>query len=133
LGQAISEFFFWRNSEKGGCDFLTADPDEALAVFRLVKSVGQLQNILYVLVFDRVLAEKVVSEHFPSEGPHYLEKIVQAAFELPMPEKTELRNYLLTKLSAIVLHRSETTPVHLMNLFYSVVLPEMHTPRDASS
>ena len=37
-------------------------PDEAIQVFKLVKSVGQLPNVLYVLAFDRELAEKVVSE-----------------------------------------------------------------------
>lgn len=56
-------------------------PDEALLIFRLVKSVGRLPNVMYLLVYDRLLAEKIVSERFPSEGPHYLEKIVQAAFE----------------------------------------------------
>ncbi len=29
----------------------------------------------YLLVFDRRLAEEIVSEHYPSEGPHYLERI----------------------------------------------------------
>jgi predicted KAP-like P-loop ATPase len=58
-------------------------PDEAIQVFKLIKSIGQLPNVLYVLAFDRELAEKVVAERYPSEGPHYLEKIVQAAFEVP--------------------------------------------------
>lgn len=53
-------------------------PDEALLIFRLVKSVGRLPNVMYLLVYDRQLAEKIVSERFPSEGPHYLEKIIQA-------------------------------------------------------
>jgi predicted KAP-like P-loop ATPase len=43
-------------------------PDEALLIFRLVKSVGRLPNVLYLLVFDRELAEAIVSERYPSEG-----------------------------------------------------------------
>ena len=37
-------------------------PDEALLVFRLAKSVGRLPNGIYLLVFDRELAEKAVQE-----------------------------------------------------------------------
>lgn len=65
-------------------------PDEALVMFRMVKSVGRLPNVIYVLSFDRELAERVVAERFPSEGPHYLEKIVQVAFELPAPLETDI-------------------------------------------
>lgn len=106
-------------------------PDEALAMFRLVKSVGRLPNVIYVLAFDRLLAEKVVSERFPSEGPHYLEKIVQASFELPAPEPSDLTNHLLANIVAISGEPSEVLIVHVMNLFHEIVAPEMRTPRDA--
>ena len=39
-------------------------PDEAVQVFKLVKSIGQLPNVLYLLVFDRELAERVISEKY---------------------------------------------------------------------
>ena len=105
-------------------------PDEALAMFRLVKSVGRLPNIIYVLAFDRLLAEKVVQERYPSEGPHYLEKIVQAAFELPQPDAEQLRQSLLSGLFAISGQPEDGKIVHVMNLFYEVVAPEIRTPRD---
>ena len=105
-------------------------PDEALAMFRLVKSVGRLPNIIYVLAFDRILAEKVVHERYPSEGPHYLEKIVQAAFELPQPDAEQLRQSLLAGLFQISGQPSDEFVVHVMNLFYEIVAPEIRTPRD---
>jgi len=46
-------------------------PDEALAVFRLLKSVGRLPNVIYLVVFDRKLADQAVQERYPSEGAHY--------------------------------------------------------------
>src|SRR5438477_9582082 len=52
-------------------------PDDALTMFRLVKSVGRLPNVIYLLAFDRSLAERAVSERFPSEGAGYLDKIIQ--------------------------------------------------------
>ena len=64
-------------------------PDEALLIFRLVKSVGRLPNVIYLLVYDRDLAESIIAERYPSEGPHYLEKIVQAPFELPEPHHSD--------------------------------------------
>lgn len=51
-------------------------PDEALAIFRLVKSVGRLPNVMYLMIFDRTLADAAVQERYPSEGPHFLEKII---------------------------------------------------------
>ena len=105
-------------------------PDEALAVFRLVKSVGHLPNVIYLLSFDRVLAERLVSEKFPSEGPHYLEKIVQASFELPIPEPSDLRNSLLIEFYSICGKPEEHESTRFMNLFFDVVAPYLQTPRD---
>ncbi|MCP5756812.1 KAP family NTPase, partial [Klebsiella pneumoniae] len=47
--------------------------EEALAIFRLIKSVGRLPNVMYLVVFDRQLAEQAINEKYPSEGPHFLE------------------------------------------------------------
>lgn len=65
-------------------------PDEMLAMFRLVKTIGRLPNVLYLLAFDRKVAEKVVSDKFPAEGAQYLEKIIQVNFNLPTPSKDQL-------------------------------------------
>ncbi len=105
-------------------------PDEALAMFRLVKSVGRLPNVIYLLAFDRLLAERIVSERFPSEGPHYLEKIVQVAFELPAPELVNLRRQLLGRVVETVGSPEEAYFVDFSNLFQDVVAPEITTPRD---
>lgn len=105
-------------------------PDEAMAMFRLVKSVGRLPNVIYILAFDRTLAEKAVSERFPSEGPHYLEKIVQASFELPEPLAIDLQNQLISKISEIAGPIDDSLLIHYMNLFHEIVSPEVKTPRD---
>ncbi|WP_110648116.1 KAP family P-loop NTPase fold protein [Salinicola peritrichatus] len=104
-------------------------PDEALAIFRLVKSVGRLPNVMYLLVFDRNLADAAVQERYPSEGPHFLEKIIQASFELPPPAQSDLNNALLTAVQDICGEPPEEHVVRFMNLFYDVVVPYMTTPR----
>jgi predicted KAP-like P-loop ATPase len=105
-------------------------PDEALLIFRLVKSVGRLPNVLYLLIFDRQLAEKIVAERYPSEGSHYLEKIVQAAFDVPSPRQFDLNQELLQQIHALCGSPKEEGMVRFMNVFYDVIAPEIHTPRD---
>ncbi|MGB7046404.1 MAG: P-loop NTPase fold protein, partial [Methylocella sp.] len=101
-------------------------PDEALGVFRLVKSVGRLPNVMYLLVFERELAEKMVQERYPSEGPQFLEKIIQAGFELPAPLQIDLNDAVLASMSEIC---GSPNDVRVMNIFYDVVVPYITTPR----
>jgi len=105
-------------------------PDEALLIFRLVKSVGRLPNVVYLLVFDRELAEAIVAERYPSEGPHYLEKIIQAGFDVPQPRQSDLNNELLRQIELICSAPPEDKIVRFMNIFYDVIAPEIRTPRD---
>lgn len=105
-------------------------PDEALLIFRLVKSIGRLPNVIYLLVFDRNLAEAIVSERYPSEGPHYLEKIIQAGFDIPQPRQLDLSQELLRQIDASCGSPPEDGLVRFMNIFYDVIAPEIRTPRD---
>ncbi|MBT8766768.1 KAP family P-loop NTPase fold protein [Metapseudomonas boanensis] len=107
-------------------------PDEALLIFRLVKSVGRLPNVMYLLVYDRPLAERIVSERYPSEGPHYLEKIVQAAFELPDPSALDVQRHLLSLIESICGAPADADMVRFMNIFYEGISPAMRTPRDVT-
>lgn len=107
-------------------------PDEALQVFRLIKSVGRLPNVMYLLAFDRQIAEKVVAEKYPSEGPHYLEKIIQAAFELPTPSNADLNESVLDQISQICGTPDEPEIVHFMNVFYDCIAPFIKSPRDVN-
>src|SRR5262249_91599 len=100
-------------------------PEEAVQVFKLVKSVGQLPNVLYILVFDRELAEKVITEKYPSEGPHYLEKIIQAAFEVPEVSAEDLREALLAEMNATCTTKDGEDPVRV-----GLVTPLLKSPRD---
>lgn len=106
-------------------------PNEALLVFRLVKSVGRLPNVMYLLVFDRALAEKAVTEMYPSEGPHFLEKIIQASFELPLPARDDLNMAALSQIESFCGPLSDRNQLlRFMNLFYDAISPHLNTPRD---
>jgi predicted KAP-like P-loop ATPase len=105
-------------------------PDEAMQMFRLIKSVGGLPNVIYLLVYDRQLAEATVANAFPSEGPHYLEKIVQASFDVPVLGGTELSQQLLASIATITGAMDKIDTVEFMNIFYDVVDPLVQRPRD---
>lgn len=104
-------------------------PDEALAIFRMVKSVGRLPNVMYLLVFDRALADQVVAERYPSEGPHFLEKIIQAGFELPTPLRTDLNRAILSAIETTCGSPDEAQVQRILNLFHDIVAPYLTTPR----
>ena len=105
-------------------------PEEALAIFRMIKSVGCLPYVMYLLVFDRALADKVVAERYPSEGPHFLEKFIQASFELPMPIQTDINNGVLTAIQETCGTLDDAQLNRFQNIFHDVVVPYMQTPRD---
>ena len=106
-------------------------PNEALLIFRLIKSVGRLPNVMYLLVFDRDLAEKAVNEMYPSEGPHFLEKIIQASFELPLPARDDLNRAARSQIETLC--GPPTDPDQwrrFMNIFHDAVSPYLNMPRD---
>ncbi|SDJ35896.1 KAP family P-loop NTPase fold protein [Salipiger marinus] len=105
-------------------------PEEALVIFRLIKSVGRLPNVMYLLAYDREATEQAVARRFPSEGAHYLEKIIQAGFELPQPDRSHLNAMMGEALNGIIANTPNIDPVELGNQFHAVVAPELKTPRD---
>jgi len=105
-------------------------PDEALLIFRLVKSVGRLPNVMYLMAYDRAIAERVVAERYPSEGPQYLEKIVQAGFDIPTPPQSNLTNSLISFLNELWSDQDTPDIKHFWNLMHDVITPEIQSPRD---
>jgi predicted KAP-like P-loop ATPase len=107
-------------------------PDDVIEMFKLVKSVGQLSNVIYLLAFDRQLAERVVSNKYPSEGPHYLEKIVQAAFDVPAASEEQLRAAFLAQINNVCPPAESEDQTRFMNLMLECVTPLLRSPRDLS-
>ncbi len=105
-------------------------PEEALVIFRLIKSVGRLPNVIYLLAYDRSTTEKAVEERYPSEGAHYLEKIVQAGFDLPEPNQHKLIEMFESQIAEVLGDVDSNSQVHYGNMFHAVVAPEIRTPRD---
>lgn len=137
--QSLEEVFkiIWELLEKEQRRFLIIiddmdrlSSDEVLAIFRLIKTVGRLPNVMYLLAYDRQLVEKAIKEKIPSEEQHFLEKIVQASFDLPTPINTDLINAVFTVIQEICGASSEYDTSHFRKIFSDIVVPHINLPRD---
>jgi predicted KAP-like P-loop ATPase len=106
-------------------------PDELLLVFRMLRTVGRLPNVVHLLAIDRHVAERVVTDRFPAEGASYLDKIVQTWFEVPTPHPKALERAVLDGLCRLAeLNQHDAAGLENDAVFGRAVLPLLETPRD---
>lgn len=79
------------------------EPKEVIEVLRLVRSVADFPNIIYLLCYDAErVAEAITCGAKVANGAAYLEKIVQLTVMLPKPEPFELRQWFEEDLQTII-------------------------------
>lgn len=105
--------------------------DEARQIFRLVKSVADLPRVTYLLVFDRDIATRALERPADAESPEWLEKIVQASFDLPPVAQTDLNQLFVKRLIAIVGDAPVPNQLRWGNTFHGAIVPWLRTARDA--
>jgi len=65
--------------------------DEIRSIMQMVKTVGRLPNVVYLLAYDRNIVWAALDEGIVTgDGPNFGEKIVQQEIELPRPAKEDL-------------------------------------------
>ncbi len=77
-------------------------PEEAGDFFRAVKALADFPEVVYVLFFDREEVSKALSASLKMDGEAYLEKIVQAPFDLPAVDRQQLQQKLFKGLDSII-------------------------------
>jgi len=80
------------------------EPGEIRSIMQMVKSVGQLPNVVYVLAYDRRIVLRALSEREARRDgePTFTDKIVQHEVELPHAGKSALLNRLNTELDFLL-------------------------------
>lgn len=63
-------------------------------VFQLVKKVGDLPYVTYLLAMDREVVRKALDDIHNINGEEYLEKIIQIPFEIPMINRESVEDIL---------------------------------------
>ena len=64
------------------------------SIMQMVKSVGQLPNVIYLLAYDRDIVWSAFGGKNAGEGPSFAEKIVQQELQLPVPSQSRLLRML---------------------------------------
>ncbi|WP_378917980.1 KAP family P-loop NTPase fold protein [Mesorhizobium kowhaii] len=83
------------------------EPAQAVEVIRLVRSVADFPNVIYILCHDKgILAHAIENVLRVADGAAYLQKIIQVSFNIPRPESFDLRQWLQEEL--ISLYEKET-------------------------
>lgn len=78
------------------------DPEQAVEVIRLVRSVADFPKVVYLMCYDReVLAQALETGLKVADGDLFLQKIVQLTFNIPLPEPFDLRALFLDEAQAI--------------------------------
>lgn len=111
-------------------DRLTAE--EVRQLFRVLKAVADFPNMTYLLAFDRQMVIKALEHEQATDGEAYLEKIVQATFDVPRFDPLALHRMLFEQLDRVL----EGTPNELFeqtrwgNVFHEGIKHFIETPRD---
>lgn len=63
---------------------------EIRSIMQMVKTVGRLPDVTYLLAYDRGIVWDALDGDLERPGPHFAEKIVQQEIELPRPSKAAL-------------------------------------------
>ena len=105
--------------------------DEIQHVFRLVRAVADFPSVVYLLAFDRETVAAALENAYPGGGREYLDKIVQAPFDLPVADSFALLSMLVQGVGPLL----EPTPSELAdeqefgNLYQEWLRPVIKTPR----
>jgi hypothetical protein len=107
-------------------------PAEIRDILKLVRLTGSFPNIVYVLAFDRVRVESILSEPGIS-GREYLKKIIQVPIDLPAMPNAALTEQLVAALdeSLSEVQRQAIVADHRWtDVLWRVIRPLVRTIRD---
>jgi hypothetical protein len=104
--------------------------DEIRQMLSMVKSLADLPNTTYVLVFDRTIVDAAMDQNSSDKQPRFLEKIVHVPLDLPPATKNGIRAMFAERLGAIcgdVINREDSS----WWLIIDIALAEyLRSPRD---
>lgn len=78
------------------------EPEQIRALLRQVKANANLPNIVFVLLFQSSIVERALDPVADGDGRAFLEKIVQANFDLPVVPVSIVHRIFLEELSQLV-------------------------------
>lgn len=86
--------------------------DEIRSIMQMVKTVGRLPNVIYLLAYDRNIVWPALDGDSLRNGPRFAEKIIQQEVELPVPSKEALLSILDEDIAFLNQHIDESLRWH---------------------
>lgn len=107
-------------------------PEEIRQVFQLVKAVADFPKTIYLLAFEREFVVHALRQLQGVTGEDFLEKIIQAPFDLPLVDRSSLRRLFFGQLDEFLRGTTEDLwdSVAWGNLYWEGIDGLIRTPRD---
>ncbi len=111
-------------------DDLDRLPDEEIRdILRMVKAIGRLPNVVYLLVYDRKVLAGAVGELREADGqPTFLEKIIQHEVELAIADRFDLLSIIDREVPDPLSHVRDDMRWHILRS--EGLFRWIQTPRD---
>lgn len=94
--------------------------NEVKQIFKLVKTVADFRNTIYILSFDKKMVTKSLDRVQTYSPEKYLEKIVQIQIEIPKIEKSKLEDFLESELRNVLNIDSGLSEEELITISYNL-------------
>ncbi|UDM16373.1 P-loop NTPase fold protein [Vogesella sp. XCS3] len=105
---------------------------EIVELFRVIKAVADLPNIVYVIAYDRAIVASALDEVHKGRGEAYLEKIVQLPYRLPKPTLKKWHTYNFdTLITTLRLLHGTPSDQEAQDSFRVICSAFLQLPRDA--
>jgi len=107
---------------------------EIRQIFQLIKSLGDFPNTIYLLAFDKEVVINALAGVQEDSGLKYLEKVVQAPFEVPLINKDEVARFLFSQLDILIkdLPEEKWDKNYWGNIYYSGLKHFFNNIRDVT-
>nr|WP_311527643.1 P-loop NTPase fold protein [uncultured Ralstonia sp.] len=111
------------------------EPEQIRVLLRQVKANANLPNIVFVLLFQSSIVERALDPVADGDGRAFLEKVVQASFDLPAVPVSIVHRIFGEELSelagAYATEANGFTPTRWGNAFVGCIQPLLRNMRDA--
>jgi predicted KAP-like P-loop ATPase len=85
------------------------EDEHVRSIMQMVKSIGRLPNITYLLSYDREIVWEALDQGKTRAGPRFAEKIVQQEIDLPKPSPNALLSILDQEISFLTAKTPNST------------------------
>lgn len=105
-------------------------PSETVEMVSLVKNLGDLPNVVYILSYDEVKLSNLINRSLKINGIIFLEKIIQYPVHLPPLEEDQILGLINSDITKILDSISSEDSRRLGQAWYYVIRLYLKTPRD---